>query len=443
MQYTGYPGIGTMKLKFLLFPVAVLCGSCGNPDNSAPEAAADLDDLAKSYLFIELSMGQHDAGHVDAYFGPQELQDVAAEKQLSLENIDSLATEMSEALQDILSDAPNPDDVLRANGLIHRLGALRTRIALTQGQALDFDDESRSLFGAAAPDYDAAYFATILDAIDALLPGDGELSIRVNEFQNQFLIPKDRLAAVINAAIAECRRRTLEHIELPPNESFSLEFVNDKPWSGYNWYQGDAQSLIQINTDLPTFISRAVDLGCHEGYPGHHTFNTLIEEHLVKGKGWIEYSLYPLFSPQSLIAEGSGNYGIELAFPGDERVTFEKNVLFPLAGLDASEADRYSQLLSLLAKLNYAGNEAARDYLNGTIDRQQAIDWLVDYALSSPERATQRLEFIDVYRSYVINYNLGRDLVRHYIERDTTDAEERWKKFEELLSSPALPSDLE
>jgi len=186
-----------------------------------------------------------------------------------------------------------------------------------------------------------------------------------------------------------------------------------------------------------------VDLGCHEGYPGHHTFNALLEKHLVDDRGWSEFSLYPLFSPQSLIAEGSGNYGIELAFPGDERVAYEREVLFPLAGLDAAEADRYYELEELLGRLNYAGNEAARDYLNGTIDREQAVQWLIDYSLSSPERARQRIDFFDTYRSYVINYNLGKDMVRDYVERDSADLAVRWQRFETLLSSPMLPADLQ
>jgi hypothetical protein len=314
---------------------------------------------------------------------------------------------------------------------------------MAQGETLPFDEESMLLFGSTAPDYDAAHFALILEEIDALLPGVGNLPDRVEAFRSAFEIPPDRLGAVFEAAIVECRSRTLAKIALPAGESFTVEYVTDKPWSGYNWYQGMSRSLIQINTDLPTYISRAVDLGCHEGYPGHHTFNALIEKNLVRGKGWIEYSLYPLFSAQSLIAEGSGNYGIELAFSGVERVEFEKSVLFPLAGLDAGEADRYYRLLELMDKLDYAGNEAARDYLNGNITRQEAAQWLVDYSLSSPERANQRTQFFDTYRSYVINYNLGKDMVRDYVERDAADKDARWKRFEHMLSSPMLPRDLE
>jgi len=162
----------------------------------------------------------------------------------------------------------------------------------------------------------------------------------------------------------------------------------------------------------------------------------------VLDKGWLEFSLYPLFSPQSLIAEGSANYGVELAFPGDERVEYEREHLFPLARLDVTDAARYYQLLELLGKLNYAGNEAARDYLNGDIDAEQAQEWLVNFALSTPERAKKSISFYDNYRSYVINYNYGKDLVAAYVTAGEADSEERWQRFIRLLSSPLSPSDL-
>ena len=77
--------------------------------------------------------------------------------------------------------------------------------------------------------------------------------------------------------------------------------------------------------------------------------------------------------------------------------------------------------------------------------------WLERYALSSRERAQQQVRFIDTYRSYIINYNLGQDLVRAYIEAraaaargdPTTLAERKWNAFVELISSPRLPSGLE
>ena len=423
-----------MKRPLGLILAALLAAACSK--GPVDESAADPDALAREYLLLELSMGLHDAAHVDAYFGPEEIRSKAADAALSLAAIEARSARLAAQLR-------AGTQSVRTSKLIERLQALDTRIALNEGKTLSFDEESRRLFGATAPDYDAAHFHAILGDLDALLGGEGNLSARVNGFRDRFIIPPNRVAAVMDAAIAECRRRTLLFISLPENESFELEFVTGKPWSGYNWYQGDAQSLIQINTDLPIYIDRAVDLGCHEGYPGHHTFNALLEKNLVQDRGWIEYSLYPLFSPQSLIAEGSGNYGIELAFRGEERVQFERDVLFPLAGLDPAGAADYYALLELLERLDYAENEAARDYLDGTIDREQAVQWLVDYSLVSRERAEQRVDFFDTYRSYIINYNLGQDLVRDYVERDTDDRAARWHKFEQLLSSPMSAADLQ
>jgi hypothetical protein len=83
--------------------------------------------------------------------------------------------------------------------------------------------------------------------------------------------------------------------------------------------------------------------------------------------------------------------------------------------------------------------------LNGEINREQAAEWLVKYTLASPERAGQRVRFFDQYRSYVINYNYGQDLVKDYIEKKGGTADQplkRWNEFKKLLSSPRLPSGL-
>jgi len=121
----------------------------------------------------------------------------------------------------------------------------------------------------------------------------------------------------------------------------------------------------------------------------------------------------------------------------------EKETLFPIAGLDPARTEQYYRVHELVARTGYAGNEAARRYLDGDIDAEAAAEWLTTYALMAPARARQRVKFIEQYRSYVINYNLGKDLVRNYVERRSGgDAEKRWDIFAELLSSPRLPSGL-
>jgi len=245
----------------------------------------------------------------------------------------------------------------------------------------------------------------------------------------------------MRAAIAECRRRTVAHMEMPEGEAFTLEFVTGKSWSGYNYYQGNYRSLIQINTDLPVRLSRAVDLGCHEGYPGHHAYNALLERDLMRGRGWVEYSLYPLFSPQSFIAEGTANYGIDLAFPHEEKRAFERDVLMPLAGLAPREAARYSELQEALEALTGARFTIARDYLEGRITREQAIELTQRYQLVGPDRARQTIAFTDQYRSYVINYGLGKDMARRWLER-FPEGRARWDAMRRILSEPTLPRHL-
>jgi hypothetical protein len=274
------------------------------------------------------------------------------------------------------------------------------------------------------------------------VPGNGPLAERVEAFSDRFTIPKDRLKPVFDAAIAECRRRTLQHMKLPPEEAFDLAFVTGKSWSGYNYYQGNSKSRIEINTDLPIRIDRAVDLGCHEGYPGHHVLNVLLEQQLVRGKGWVEFSVYPLYSPQSLIAEGTANHGIDLAFPGPERLAFETSALYPLAGLPTADAQAYAQLQEAKSALTGARFTIARDFLEGRITEPQAIGLIQRYQLVSPERARQSLDFTKQYRSYVINYGLGEDMARAAVEAAGSDPKARWARMTALLSQPTLPSDL-
>ena len=412
-------------------------------DRSAVQAKS-IEAIAEEYVKLVLAIGQHDADYVDAYYGPPEWKRAVDAAKLDLDTITSRAAALVAALGGVRS-AGGEMERLRHEYLARQLSAMTARIRMLRGERLTFDEESKALYDAVAPTLAESHFEEMLAKLDKRLPGDGPLVNRYDAYRRPFVIPADKLDTVFQAAIRGCRERTVKHIALPAAEQFTVEYVTKKSWSGYNWYQGGFRSLIQVNTDLPVFIDRALDLACHEGYPGHHVYNALLEKHLVRDRGWVEFSVYPLFSPQSLIAEGTANFGIEVAFPGAERIEFEKAVLFPAAGLDAARAAEYYEVQALVDQLAYAGNEAARRYINGEIDAAAAAAWLERYAMMPRERAAQRVRFFDQYRSYVINYNLGKDMVRRYIEGRGGTAEQpakRWEEFQKLLSSPRLPSGL-
>ncbi len=332
---------------------------------------------------------------------------------------------------------------LRHRYLRTQLGSMAARARMLGGQRLSFDEEAKALYDVAPPHFPDSHFDSLLARLDSLLPGRAPLAQRFQSFRDRMVIPAGRVDTVFRAAIAACRARTRAHMPLPDGERFDLEYVKGTPWNAYNWYKGNFHSLIQVNLDFPIQVDRAVDLACHEGYPGHHVYNASLERALFRDRGWIEISVYPLFSPQSLIAEGSANFGIDMVFPPAERTAFERDSLFPLAGLDTALAQRNAAVRTVIEDLNYARNEVARRYLDGQLTRRQVEAAMSRYWLIAPDAAAKQLRFIDTYRSYVINYNLGRDLVAEWVQRQgRDDPEKRWSAFAALLSSPRLPADL-
>ena len=307
----------------------------------------------RAYAHLVLALGQHDPDYVDAFYGPPEWKTQAEKEKKSLDAIGAEAAELSATLAKIPDEATSGDEMLKSRReyLQKQISALAARVRMLKGEKLKFDDESRALYDAVAPTFPDSHFIRSLPNWKQRFRERAAVE-RYENWRKPFVIPKEKLDTVFQLAIKECRARTLAHVALPPNESFAVEYVTNKPWGGYNWYKGNFQSVIQVNTDLPIFIDRAVDLAAHEGYPGHHVYNSLLEKNLVRDRGWMEFSVYALFSPQSLIAEGTANFGRDVAFPTKtERMKFEKEVLFPAAGIDASRADEYYAVQDLMKQL--------------------------------------------------------------------------------------------
>ena len=93
--------------------------------------------------------------------------------------------------------------------------------------------------------------------------------------------------------------------------------------------------------------------------------------------------------------------------------------------------------------LDYAKIDAARAYLDGTRSGAETIAWLQQFTFATADEAKRSLSFFETYRSYVVNYRLGEDLIRQHIDRVAgTDPNARWKAFIDLLASPPVVSDL-
>jgi hypothetical protein len=406
---------------------------------TAPQPRASLDGVARDYVRLVLEIDAHEPGYVDAYYGPSEWREAARKNPRGQVELKREADRLTAALAAV--GVGEGLEAQRAKVLAANIASARFRLDMIGGTRVHFADEAERLF-ALRPvlkplkDYDAA-----LARVEALVPGDAPLASRVGEFRARYAVPDDKLPAVMNAAIGECRKRTVQHIALPEGESFQMEIVKGKSWGAYNYYKGNNQSLIQVNTDLPVLVGNVLILGCHEGYPGHHVQGIFMER-AYRERGWAEFSVLPLYIPAAPLNEGGGDFGLELAFPDDERLKFEMEMLYPLAGLDPATAPAYDALRKAMAELDGASLTISQMYLDGVVDRATSFGLLQRYELVARDVAEHSLTFDDEYRSYVINYSSGEDVVRAYVDRAGADPTARWKAYEYILSTPVLPSDL-
>jgi hypothetical protein len=330
--------------------------------------------------------------------------------------------------------APSP----RRQHLIAQLDAIAVRAEQLDGQRFSFEQEMKWLFGVTLrrdPD-DGEALGPSIATLDRLLPGSGRLSARVEAYDARFTVPADRVPATFERALAECRARTTAHVPLPASESVSVEYVRDRPWSGYSRYLGGARSIIEVNTTFPLTVDRILELACHEGYPGHHVYSTLRDAALVQGRGWQEFAVMPLFSPEAFVAEAAASMGAAMAFSPADRRAFERDVLFPLAGLEPRQAESYLTVAHLSECLTPSLASVVERYLSGDLDFVEAGWALEAEALMAHPTAT--LQFVNEYRGYALAYTLGRAQLMPLVGPDVP-TDRRWQNFVRLAEGGTAP----
>ncbi len=390
-------------------------------------------DASRDYVRLVVALGERDPDSLDAYFGPPSVVADIRQAPPSLPAIRAQADALAARVRGLA--CPTEDDRARRRLMLLQLTAIARRVDVVTGAHLPFDEESRGLFGTAAPHglSNRPGPAAARTEIDRLLRGPGDLAGRYDRFDRAFAIPPGKLRAVFGKAIEGCRARTAAHVDLPAGEQVTLELVGNRPWSAFSRYQGAFRSLVQVNADFGWTVDRALETACHETYPGHHVRSIAIDRAFVAGRGWTELTAQPFFSPAALVAEGTATLAAELAFPGDERERFERDVLFPAAGLDPGGAARYVAVERLVDRLAPVETDIARRYVDGALEFVRAGDALrMDALMAHPEAA---LKYINEYRTYVLTYAYAPQLVARWLdEYGGGTPEGRWKAYAGLAS---------
>lgn len=419
-------------MKFILFIFLLSIISCSYLDKSP------LDETAERLVELTLKAGTIDENLVDSYIGTIEI-DTTEEY-----NIDDLKKSFELLTKDILEiDADTESKMYRKNYQIGIANAVITRLRVLNAEKISFIDECENIYQYTPEVKEYEYFDSLLIEVDNYLAGDESLPIKLSNYRQKFKIKYSKIDEAFRKSVEEARKVTSNYITLPDSESVVIEYLDGAPWSAYNWYQGKYKSLIQVNMQSNIYLERVLDLAAHESYPGHHVYYSLRDKMYYQDSGFVEFSIYTLFSPVSFLAEGTAVYGNDLVFPGDRKIDFLRSEITGKYKYTYQELKEYFDLQELFSKLDEVQITIARDYIDKKISDETALKYIQKYGLESENSSYRRLDFIRRYRSYIINYTAGKQLVDSYIRKKAgNDNEKKWQVYKDILEKPYLPSDL-
>jgi hypothetical protein len=394
-----------------------------------------LDALGTEYLTLSLEIERLFPGFVDAYMGPAALKTRANSGDLPdpkalLDRAERLLTDVRISEYD-----DNRKEFLRA-----QITGIITSCRKLAGAEIPYVDEVRDSFDIHVESVSDAELDASLAELAAVLPGDGTVRERQIAYRQQFIVDQPTAARLIDLCLTETRLRTQEIIDLPPGDSVEVVFVSNQPWSGYNWYLGDAKSRVDINTDLPIHATALPSLVAHEAYPGHHTEHALKDLRLYHGRGYAEQAIQLINTPECVISEGIAVLAEDFAF-GDGQAEWMATVLMPEAGL-RFDPDVHRCVQHAGRQLRAVASNASLLYHRDGRSEREVIQYLEHYGLMTESEAAKRFSFISdpLWRPYIFTYSVGRQLLSAWF--DQVDNDDRLRRFRQLLTEQVTPSQI-
>ena len=375
----------------------------------------------EAYLTLGLRLGRHIDGMVDAYYGPQPLAAaVAAEPVVPPRQLVTEARELLAALGsgEPLSGPASEDSAApaRRHWLTAQVVGLATTCAKLAGEWIGYADEVEACYGVRPSRVDEEVLVDAHRRLDEVLPGTGPLAERLVAWRESHAVPVELLGPAVHSLAEDLRARTDVLFGLPDGEHVEFELVSNEPWAGFNYYLGDLQSRVAINTDLPVLSTGLAHLVAHEAYH------------------WWEESIFLVGTPQCLLAEGLADLGLEVAWGRHPEATVAAH-LHPLgirydADVVAAVADAGEALGAVRT------NAAFRLHEDGA-DPDTVIDEVARWGLLQRDRAAKAVEFLThpTWRAYLTCYVEGFPLCRAFVGGDPS-------RFERLLSEQLTPGDL-
>ncbi|MCH9723068.1 MAG: DUF885 domain-containing protein, partial [Actinomycetia bacterium] len=372
------------------------------------------DHLIGEYLLLGLRFDRIEEGYVDSFTGDGRLRRQVADEPAPKPA--ELAAQARRLLTELPQVPRNADFTeQRAEFIAAHLRALACAARKFAGEEVGFVDEVRDYFDVEISRGDPDRYRAAHARIDDLLGGSGPLAARMAVHRRSEEIPPHRLQGCIRAFSSTLRDIVRARYPLPESETVIYEVVSDKPWSGFNYYEGGYRSRVAVNADLKQQMVNLPRLVAHESYPGHHTEHCRKEAALVAGLGQQEQTIFLVNTPQCLMAEGLADLALHAAV-GPGWGTWAAEVYADLGlRFDGERAEALSEAAAALAEVR---QDAALMLHDERRDVAEVVAYLQRWLLVDDARARQMLKFLSspLWRAYTSTYVEGYRLLRAWLD---------------------------
>jgi hypothetical protein len=396
----------------------------------------DATTLIREYLLLGLRFDRVEEGYVDSFTGDPELRRaVASEPTPDPADLARQAQRLLVAVSQ--ADGLEPQ---RADYLAAHLTALACAGRKFAGEDVGFVEEVREYFDVDIVKGNPDLYREAHRKLDSALGGSGPLADRLQAHRTSEEIPPERLEECIHAFSSALRDRVRAEYPLPEAETIVYEIVTDKPWSGFNYYEGNYTSTVAVNADLKQQMSNLPRLVAHESYPGHHTEHCRKEARLVHAHGQSEQTIFLVNTPQCLMAEGLADLALHAAI-GPEWGAWASEIFADLGlRFDGERAQAISEASAALADVR---QDAALMLHDEHRDADEVVAFLQRWLLVNEVRARQALRFLSspLWRAYTSTYVEGYRLLRGWLDARPAEVT-LTERFGRLLDEPLIPSSL-
>ncbi|MHA2003355.1 MAG: hypothetical protein ACW975_06550 [Candidatus Thorarchaeota archaeon] len=336
---------------------------------------------------------------VDAYYGPPELAPARQAKDRAPE---AILHELSE-IADLIEDEINQP--LRLKYLVTELHSFQSVIKWMTGEDMSYAEIVENVFGIKPTRFSENEVEEAMKNVEAAFSGypgsdtrdrverfnldgqmqgeeaknyiEGELQQKAKDVGNLFQI---KVYDLMNATVTD--------------NGIEYKGVTNKPWGGYNYYQGNYRSINEFNVDRP-FSRHGLAAVIYHEYE-HHVSN-LWREKAYRENDWTDLSIVPL-TGRCVISEGTADTAMDFLDVGE--------------GTDDSLRIRALSNLSRMCGMNAAlmlNHEHASD--------DDVVAYLVERTFAKEERIRPSLEFMqpktkegkpNLWAPYIFNYLTGR-----------------------------------